>query len=76
MPRKSMKNRHGRPGTPFLRGDILVDITPVSCTRTVLMSNGSGYRTITVDGTPESVWTWTTRRERAAASSRTRSGTP
>lgn len=52
------KGRHRRQTNPLpmLKGDIVIDLTPVDTTYTVIMTNGSGYTTLTLDGTKEACW--------------------
>ncbi len=53
-----MGRKHNRVQVPVLPGDVVIDLTPVSCERSVLMTNGSGYTTVVVTGTAEAAWTW------------------
>lgn len=54
------KGKHRRTNNPLpmLPGDVVYDLTPVDTTYTVVMSNGSGQTTLTLDGTKEDCWKW------------------
>jgi hypothetical protein len=50
------KHRMARNPLPMLKGDVMVDLTPVDTTYTVIMTNGSGRKALTLDGTKEACW--------------------